>query len=84
MLGQKNEPRAFRLNSFLKQSNLAIVDANQEIFSLAGNIRLKYRKIRLSTADSIMIATAIMENVSEVVSKDYNWKAVSEINLSSL
>ncbi len=80
-LGKEEIKKAFQTIAFLEESDIKALAATKETFFTAGNIRLQYKQKNLSTADCVILATAIQENVDEVVSSDQQWNGIQEINL---
>ncbi|HJH30863.1 MAG TPA: PIN domain-containing protein [Methanosarcinaceae archaeon] len=71
------------LNSLIN-SNLIFVDINHTIAMRAGELRLKYD---ISTIDSLIAATGIVENVKHILTDDHHFKPlknqIKSINLKT-
>ncbi len=65
----------------LENSALEIRDIDGAIAKLGGHLRTKYKALGVSTADCLIIATAIECEADRVVSLDRVWKAITEIQL---
>ncbi len=66
-MGRKDEARMETAVRELKSSEIILVDVNQEIAEEAGRLRLKYG---IPTADSVIAATSIIENIKHVLTSD--------------
>jgi predicted nucleic acid-binding protein len=64
--GMKNED-LYNILDQLISSNLVFVDVSQKIAIRAGELRLKYD---IPTADSLIAATGIVENVKHILTDD--------------
>ncbi|VVB91601.1 PIN domain protein [uncultured archaeon] len=65
--GMKNEDLMYSILDRLISSNLVFVDVSQKIAIRAGELRLKYD---IPTADSLIAATGIVENVKHILTDD--------------
>lgn len=66
-MGRKDEARMETAVRELKSSEIILVDVNQEIAEEAGRLHLKYG---IPTADSVIAATSIIENIKHVLTSD--------------
>ena len=77
---EKNQHKlGFSVANYLENSPLSIQPVTQAIAKQAGYLKIKYRP-HLSTADAVIIATAIESNANEVITSDKIWAHVPEIN----
>ncbi len=65
--GMKNEDLMYSILDRLISSNLVFVDVSQKIAIRAGELRLKYD---IPTANSLIAATGIVENVKHILTDD--------------
>ncbi len=66
-LGVRNEAQMHVSIQDLKSSDLILVDVTQKIAEHAGELRIKYD---IPTADSLIAATGIIENVKHILTDD--------------
>jgi predicted nucleic acid-binding protein len=66
-LGMKDIDRMQTTIRELKSSAIILVDADQRISEIAGELRLRYE---IPTVDSIIAATGIVEGVKHVLTRD--------------
>jgi predicted nucleic acid-binding protein len=67
IVGMKNEELMHNILNQLISSNLIFVDVNPRIAARAGELRLKYD---IPTADSLIAATGVVENVKHILTDD--------------
>jgi predicted nucleic acid-binding protein len=67
---------AYLEGSLMQMLPLGYIEARH-----AGNLRIKYRNLKLSTADVLIIASAMLRNIEIVVTGDDAWKKVEEISV---
>ncbi len=75
-VGMKDEELMHSILNRLISSNLIFIDVTQRIAMRAGELRLKYD---IPTADSLIAATGIVENVKHILTDDDHFDPV--INL---
>ena len=80
ILGKANAQLAYELIAYLEKGNITILPIEKEIAKKAGDLKLRYSEVNLSTADRLIIATAILEEADTVVTTDTEWSKVNEIN----
>jgi predicted nucleic acid-binding protein len=83
-IGKKNEELMYHILNRIISSNLIFVDVNMRIATRAGELRLKYD---IPTADSLIAATGIVENVKHVLTDDEHFdplvNLIKPINLKT-
>ena len=70
--GIKNKEKMYNTLNQLLSSNLIFLDVTQKIAITAGEIRLKYD---IPTADSLIAATGIVENIKHILTDDEHFDA---------
>jgi predicted nucleic acid-binding protein len=70
--GMKNKDLMYSILDRLISSNLIFVDVSQQIAIRAGEMRLKYD---IPTADSLIAATGVVENVKHILTDDEHFEA---------
>lgn len=83
-LGKENEELMYSVLNRIISSNLIFVDVNMRIATRAGELRLKYNT---PTADSLIAATGIVENIKHVLTDDEHFdplvNLIKPINLKT-
>lgn len=81
-LGKKDFEEMQKTIRKLMSSEVILVDVTQDIAVQAGELRLKYN---IPTIDSIIAATAIVENIKHVLTYDsHHFKPVKDIKIIDL
>jgi len=84
IVGREDLDKAMSIVSYIEESPIDIIMPDAAIAKIAGNLRLKYRNLKLSLADVIIIATATQEQVDLVVTGDDEWSEVGEISVKQI
>ncbi len=83
-LGKENEELMYNILDRIISSNLVFIDVNNRIAIRAGELRLKYD---IPTADSLIAATGIVENIKHVLTDDEHFdplvNLIKPINLKT-
>lgn len=79
VVGKKDSGLAYSMVSYLENSPLRILPVDTSIAKLAGNLRLTYTSLYLSTADCIIVASGIQAGVDKVVTTDRAWKSIADV-----
>ena len=74
--GMKDKERMLSELDKLVTSNLIFVDVDRTIATRAGELRLKYD---IPTADSLIAATGIVENVKHILTDDDHFDSVKNL-----
>jgi predicted nucleic acid-binding protein len=74
--GMKDKERMHSDLDKLVASNLIFVDVDRTIAKRAGELRLKYE---IPTADSLIAATGIVENVKHILTDDDHFNSVKNL-----
>ncbi len=74
--GMKDKEKMYSDLDRLITSNLVFVDVDSTIAMRAGELRLKYD---IPTADSLIAATGIVENVKHILTDDEHFKPLKNI-----
>lgn len=83
-VGLRDLRLAYCLISFIEESNLKIIHSTYDVAKKAGNLKLKYKHVNLSTADSLIIASALNSKVDEILTGDREWKKIKEVEVVSV
>ncbi|KCZ72927.1 PIN domain-containing protein [Candidatus Methanoperedens nitroreducens] len=74
--GMKDKEKMYSDLDRLITSNLVFMDVDSTIAMRAGELRLKYD---IPTADSLIVATGIVENVKHILTDDEHFKPLKNI-----
>jgi predicted nucleic acid-binding protein len=74
--GMKNKDLMYSILYQLISSDLIFVDVTQQIAIRAGELRLKYD---IPTADSLIAATGMVENVRHILTDDEHFEATKNL-----
>ena len=81
IIGAKDPKAAYLILAYLEESPIRILSLGYSESKHAGDLKIKYRNLSLSTADTLIIASAVLNNVDIVLTGDRVWKKVEEVKV---
>jgi len=80
-VGLQNPKMAYMILAYLEESPIKILPIGLIEARHAGNIKLKYKHLKLSIADVLIIASSMLNEIDLTVTGDDDWEKLEEINV---